>query len=352
MSPDPLPLGKLPPRLLARLLEAAGSGPAGSGDPDAGVLLGPAVGEDACVLAWECGDLVVATDPITLTPARAGAGAGARAGAGRYAVTVNANDVAVTGARPRWFLATVLLPPGTTEEDVDRLFGDLCTALAEVGATLVGGHTEVTSAVTKPVVVGQMIGLVERGRALATGGASPGDVVVQIGPVPVEGAVLLALELDPARTRGLDPSLLAAAAAAIDDPGISVVAAALTAAELGATAMHDPTEGGLASALHELATAAGLRLRLDRDQVIWFAPGVALCRAFGADPWATLGSGAILAAFRPDEAHRAIHGLRAKGFDVASIALAEEGPAGVVDTAGAPLAWPDRDELSRLLDQQ
>ena len=237
--PDvPLPTGKVPSPLLAVLLDEFGALP-----PE--VRLGPAIGEDGCAIAVPSGVLVAATDPITLTGVDVG----------RLAVIVNANDVAVMGVRPRWFLATVLLPPGTSDRAVRELFAAMRAGLAEVGAALVGGHTELTPAVTKPVVVGQMLGIAEEARLVTTGGARPGDVVVQIGPVPVEGAAVLAAEAR-AQLEGVDPAVLAAAARALDDPGVCVVEAALAAADLGATALHDPTEGGIAAGLHELAAAA------------------------------------------------------------------------------------------------
>ena len=275
----PLPPGKLPVRLMSRLL--AGFGPL---PPE--VILGPAVGEDACAIRVSGDVLVVATDPITLTGRDVG----------RSAVTVNANDVAVTGARPRWFLATVLLPPGTTEQAVESLFTEMHASLTESGIVLVGGHTEVTRAVTQPVVVGQMLGLAEGGHVVKTGGVRTGDVVFQIGRAPIEGAAVLAEE-GAALLGTLDPGLLTAAQRALDSPGISVVTVALLAARLGATAMHDPTEGGLAAGLHEMAAASGVRLTVDGDRVLWWEPAIALCQALGADPWATLASGTLLAAF-------------------------------------------------------
>jgi hydrogenase maturation factor len=223
-GPD-LPAGKLPTDLLARILEELGERPAE-------VRLGPAVGEDACAVEVPSGVLVAATDPITLTSSDVG----------RWAVVVNANDVAVMGVRPRWFLACVLLPLGVDSADVEALFASMRDALATVGATLVGGHTEITPVVTQPVVVGQMLGISESGRFIATAGARPGDVVVQVGPVPVEGAAVLAAE-HRWRLDRVDPSTVRTAAAALGNPGISVVEAALAAAELGATALHDPTEG-------------------------------------------------------------------------------------------------------------
>lgn len=321
-----IPPGKVPVEVLARNLADIGPGPAE-------VLVGPAIGEDACAIEVPAGIIVAAADPITLTGA----------GVGRSAVIVNANDVAVMGARPRWFLATVLLPPGTTEGDVDALFASMRAALAEVGAVLVGGHTEVTPVVTQPLVAGQMLGTAER--VIRTSGAAVGDAVVLVGRVPVEGAAVLAAEAA-GRLSALDPGIVRAAARAADDPGISVVEAALIAARLGASALHDPTEGGLAAGLHELALASGVRLEVDAARVLWFEPGVAVCRALGADPWATLASGALLAAFPPDRVPAATSELAAAGFPTAVIGWARPGR-GVVDTIGRPLPWPARDEVAR-----
>jgi len=328
MARSPIPLGKVPVDLLARLLGESGPMP---GE----VLLGPALGEDACALDLPGGVLVVATDPITLTGRDIG----------RHAVAVNANDVAVMGVRPRWFLATILVPPGSTEAEIEALFSGVRRGLQEIGATLVGGHTEVTDAVARPIVIGQMLGLAVNRRFISTAGVRPGDVIVQIGAAPVEGAAVLAVEAA-SRLEGLDPAVTAAAAAGAEVPGISVVDAALDAAELGATALHDPTEGGLAAGLHELAAAAGVRLRVDRARLLWFEPGLAVCRALGADPWATLASGSLLASFAP--AQGAAEALAARGYAVAVIGTAEVGQ-GVHDTSDRSIAWPSRDEVSRLL---
>lgn len=331
MATDPLLPGKLPASLLAELLRAVpGQDPA--------VRLGPAIGEDAAAIDVPEGTLVVATDPITLTSSDAG----------RYAVVINANDVAVTGAAPRWFLVAMLLPPGIEVAEVRALFAEVTAALDELGATLVGGHSEVTPAVTQPVLVGQMLGVVGAGRLVTSSGASPGDVLVQVGPVPVEGAAVLAAG-GHHRLTGVTPAELAAAARAADDPGISVVAAALRAAELGATAMHDPTEGGLAAGLHELAAAADVSLSLEGAAIAWFAPGQAVCRALGADPWATLASGCLLATFPAEGAEAAVTELRRSGHPAVRIGTVEHGAG--VQVNGAPLPYPESDEVARLLDE-
>ena len=327
---DPLPTGKLPVELLRELLGAAAPS-----RPE--VRLGPALGEDACAIDVPAGTLIAATDPITLTGS----------GVGSHAVLINANDVAVMGVRPRWFLAVVLLPRGAAASDARALFAAMRTALDQVGAVLVGGHTEVTSAVTQALVVGQMLGLAEDRRFVRTGGARPGDAILQVGPAPVEGAAVLAEEASD-RLDAVAPEALALARRALLQPGVSIVEPALLAAELGAVSLHDPTEGGLADGLHELAEASGVAVRLDEDSVLWFEPGRAVCRALGADPWGALASGTLLAAFPAESAERARAQLEAEGAPARVIGTAREGR-GVELSDGRALPRFGRDEVARVL---
>ena len=332
MDATALPTGKLPVQLLTRLL----------GDPDAlpaEVLVGPAVGEDACALALPGGVLVAASDPITLT---------GRA-AGRHAVIVNANDVAVAGVRPRWFLAAVLLPPGTDEKEVEALFFEMRARSARSGPPWWAA-----TARSPPRSPGRLSSA--RCSALPRTGASSRP------PGRARGTWSCRSVSSRSRARRFSPPRPGASWPAWTPPWSgplrrrrSVRASRSStprssAATLGARALHDPTEGGLAAALHEMAAAAGIRLRVDRAQVLWFEPGVALCRVLGADPWATLASGALLAAFDRADASAAAETLRAQGWAVAAIATAEPGR-GVVDTEDQPIPWPARDEVSRLLER-
>lgn len=330
MNEPRLPTGKLPVALLRHLLDAYRQT-----SPE--LLLPPTVGEDAAVIDLAGGVLVAATDPITLTGKEIGA----------HAVTVNANDVAAMGVRPRWFMAVVLLPVGTTEAGVTELFEGMHAGLDESGIVLVGGHTEITPVVNQPVVIGQMMGFQEDGRFVRTGGVQPGDVVLQIGPVPIEGAAVLANEAG-ARLSRVPDAVLAEARAAFKAPGISVVAPALRAATLGATAMHDPTEGGLSAGLYEMAEASGVALTVDAQAVLWFGPGKIICEALGADPWGVLASGALIAAFPKARAEEAQAALKAEGYATSLIAQAHAG-SGITTTTGAVLPYYEQDEVSRVL---
>lgn len=323
-----LEAGKLPLELLTRLL---GELP----PPPPELRLGARIGEDACGIDVDDGVIVAAADPITLTSEETG----------RLAVLVNANDVAVSGARPRWFLAVILVPPGSSEGLVHGLFRSIRETLDELGAHLVGGHTEVTPAVNRPVVVGQMLGFAERD-VVTTGGFEPGELVVQVRPAPIEGAAVLAREA--AGLEAVDPTLLEQARSALEQPGVSVVDPAILATGLGATALHDPTEGGLAAGLHEMAAAAGHRIVVDPGSVLWFAPGVAVCEALGANPWSTLASGTLLATFPVAAVQNALASLAAAGHEAAVVARVEDGT-GVEAEDGEPIPWADRDEVARLL---
>jgi hydrogenase maturation factor len=305
--------------------------------------VGPQVGEDAAVL--DLGDryLVATTDPITFVTEELG----------WYVLVVNANDLAVRGAAPRWFLATCLLPEGrTTEGWVRALFAQLGDACAALGVALVGGHTEVTAGLDRPLIVGTMLGEVAKERLVTTSGARPGDVLVLTKGVPVEGTSIIArLRGAELRARGYDEQWLHRARATL--ARLSVVPEALLAAGLVPVhAMHDPTEGGIATALWELAQAAGVGLVVEAERIPLVPEGAILCREFGLDPLGTIASGALLLSLAPTDAGVLLHALAREGIDAAFIGRVVPREAGVVLTRGGepgPLPRFDQDELTRLL---
>ncbi len=334
----PLPVGKLRAELLEQLFRKYVP-------HDPRVVVGPRVGEDAAVL--DLGDryLVATTDPITFATDELG----------RYALHVNANDLAVRGARPLWFLATVLLPEGgASESRVEALFVELTEACAELGVALVGGHTEVTAGVPRPLVIGTMLGEVEKDRLVTTGGACEGDALLLTKGVPLEGAAILARERgDDAARRGVPADVIERARGFLRDPGISVVPEARLACRAARVhAMHDPTEGGLATACWELAQAADLGLRVDRERVPVLAEGRRLCEAFGLDPLGTIASGALLLSVDPADAEAVIAACTQAGIACAAIGRVTPRNAGVVlASAGVPRPMPSfaQDEITKLL---
>jgi hydrogenase maturation factor len=332
-----LPVGKLRATTLQALLDKRPV-------KDPRVVVGPKVGEDAAVI--DLGDryLVATTDPITF----------ATDDIARYALQVNANDVAVRGARPRWFLATLLLPEGrTTDDSVERLFTELHAACDELDVALVGGHTEVTHGLDRVVIVGTMLGEVAKDKLVTTGGARVGDAVVLTKGVPLEGAAIIAREREAELlARGVRPAVVRRAKAFLRTPGLSVLPEVEIACELAAVhAMHDPTEGGVATALHELADAAGVGLRIDRDRLTILPEGRELCAAFGLDPLGTLASGALLLTLAPADAGIVIHALARESIDshfIGQVVPREQGVVLVQGSRQEPLPVFAQDEIAKL----
>lgn len=330
-----LPVGKLSGAFLARLF-------AKHVTLDARVVLGPRVGEDAAVIDMGDRYLVATTDPITFVTEDLG----------WYALVVNANDVAVRGAAPRWFLATCLLPAGgATEQSVEELFGQLGAACRELGVSLVGGHTEVTHGLDRPLVVGTMLGEVARDRLVTTGGARVGDALLLTKGIPLEGTSIIArVRAEELARRGYDEAFLARARAYL--ARLSIVPDARLATELAPIhAMHDPTEGGLATALWELAEAAGVGVRVEAERVPVLPEGRALCDEFGLDPLGTIASGALLMALDPGDAGTVLRGLARAGIEgalVGEVVAREAGVTLVRDGRRGELPVFPQDEITRL----
>ncbi len=334
-----IPAGKLPAALLQAFLEKYAV-------LDERVVVGPKVGEDAAVLAMGDRYLVVTSDPITFVTEDLG----------WYAVAVNANDLAVRGARPQWFLATLLLPEGqTTEASAEALFSQLSQACQSLGVSLVGGHTEITHGVDRPIIVGTMLGEVAPDKLVTTGGAKVGDVLLLTKGIPIEGVSIIArTKAQELRARGFTETFLDRVREFLHRPGISVLPEAALATELAPVhAMHDPTEGGLATGLWELAQASGVGLRIETERIPILPEGERLCLEFGLDPLGTIASGALLLTLAPSDAATVLHACARDGIDCAFIGHvvpAEDGVTLVGKGEATPLPTFQRDEIVKLLE--
>ncbi len=337
---SPFPVGKLPPELLVTLLSALPS-------PDPRVVVGPGMGLDAAVIDMGDHYLVAKTDPITF----------ATDDIGWYAVNVNANDIACMGAQPKWFMVTALLPAGQADAVMaERILLQIKEACAVLNIALVGGHTEITYGLDRPILVGSMLGEVAKDRLVTSRGAHVGDAVLLTKAVPLEGTALIAREKEQdLRRRGFSDDFVAGAKNLLRDPGISVVREALVGAEVGAaTAMHDPTEGGLATGLRELAHASHVGLAVDGDAIPFSKEGLALCAAYSLDPLGVIASGSLLLTVPSEK----INDLLGR-FDSAGVACAiigrvvprEEGM--TIARAGVVAELPrfEVDEIARLFGQ-
>ncbi len=332
-----LPLGKLDMAFLADLL-----GRYAHHDPR--VVVGPQVGEDTAVVDFGDRYLVAKTDPITFATDQIG----------WYAVHVNANDLATSGAMPRWLLATLLLPEGkTTERLVETILAQIHDACEELGIALVGGHTEVTTGLDRPIVVGHLLGEVDKDKLVRTSGAMVGDDLILAKGIAIEGTAIIAREMaEDLRQRGYDEGWIDRAQRFLYDPGISVWREARLAIEaVPVHSMHDPTEGGLATGIHEMARASNAGAWLDMDRVPILPQCAELCRTYGLDPLGLIASGALLLAVAPQDSARLLAAYDQAGVSasiIGQLAPIEEGLTMRQGGQVRPLPRFDQDEITKL----
>ncbi len=324
--------GKIPAGILARFIEGL--------DTDDTVSTGPGVGEDAALIDTGERELyVVTSDPITF----------ATNNIGYYTVLINSNDIATTGGHPRWLSATILFPNGTTEETAQTLLEDLGSACNRSGITLIGGHTEITDAVSRTVVSGTMIGTVERDRVVDKSKMRPGDTILLTKAIAIEGTGLLAFEFaDRLSAAGIDTTEIERAKRYSE--ALSIVEEARTAVDAGnVSAMHDVTEGGIATALSELGKIRGLEIDADRIPILPEANR--FCIALGLDPLGLIGSGNLLIACPEDSEASIVTAVRNIGVDIQPIGRVSERQSGVRwHRSGRSIREPvfEVDEIARL----
>lgn len=326
--------GKLPVDVLKTCI-----GSTGVHDPH--VRIGPRFGEDCAVIDLGQQYLVVTTDPVTFTTADVG----------WYAVHVNANDVATMGARPRWFQTCLLLSLDTTEASVREIFSQIDAACRELGVSVTGGHTEVTPSVGHAVVVGTMTGTVAKDRLVTTAGLRPGDLVVMTRTAGLEGTSILFHEKRRELQNVLPSELCREAQDIRQRFGISVVDAALLAARYGATAMHDPTEGGVGMGLFELTAASGLGLTVELDRIAVLDSTASICAHFDLDPLGLISSGTLLLAIPAEKWSELDRAFRSEATPATVIGRVTQEPGIQALRDGRPVSFvhSERDELLKVV---
>ena len=331
--------GKLPLDLLTKLLHTIPI-------EDPRVVVGPASGEDAAVLDMGDHYLVAKTDPITFATELVG----------WHAVQINANDLAVMGATPKWFMCTLLLPEGTSEQKISSIFQQIHEACTDLGITLIGGHTEITYDLPRPIAIGCMLGEVAKTNVILTSNASPGDSIILTKGIAIEGTSILANDYsNELLEKGVSETLIQKASRFLLCPGISVVKdAQIAQSNANIHSMHDPTEGGIATGLLEIAAAAGVGLKVYLENIPILQECKAFCDALGINPLGLIASGALLATLPKNEVPELIRSMAKHEIPVFEIGQITEATDGVqLIVSGKELSLPvfERDELARWLSQ-
>jgi len=333
-----LPTGKVPPRTLVRAVYRY------LGVKDERVILGPSIGEDAALIDMGDRVLVLTSDPIT----------GAVENIGWLSVHVNANDVATRGARPRWYLCSILLPDGAEEPFLEDIMKQVDQAACELEVSVVGGHSEVSPGLSRPVVVGSMVGETAKNRFVSSSGAKLGDKIILTKGAGIEGTAILATDLPHLLKAKLGEETLVRAKAFIKK--ISIVKEAMVAMDVGGVdAMHDPTEGGLIAGVWELAEAAKVGVQVSEEQVQVEPETRAVCDLFQIDPLQTISSGALLIVVKPDRAEALQSSLRREGIaaSVIGVILKQEEGRRLIKKSGETISLvpPEQDHLYKVLNR-
>lgn len=330
-----LPIGKIDPEILGNFLLRYTR-------KDERVVIGAGIGEDAAVIDMGSILLVAKTDPITHAATEIG----------RYAVHINANDIAAMGGTPKWYLATILMPKGSHAEDVGLIFAQLSKSCEEIGVVYCGGHTEVTTSVKHPVVIGQMLGEASRENLKPSSGAKVGDDLIMTKTAALEATAIIALEKEKELKKHFSPEMIRRAQNYLHEPGLSVLKEAEIMSRMrGVHALHDPTEGGIATGLFEIAGASGVGAQVYDDQIPIAQETGLLCAHFRINPLGAFASGSLLAAVSPEDSGRAMEALASANIPAARIGKIVERTEGLkLMRKGEILPLPifHQDELSRL----
>jgi hydrogenase expression/formation protein HypE len=272
------------------------------------VTVGPSAGIDGAVLDAGNKSLIVSMDPIT----------GAVERIGWLAVNVNANDVATFGVEPAFLFSCILLPENADRKMVEVICTQMDAAAKDLGIAIVGGHCESTMRLANPIVVGCVMGLTEKGRYVTAGGAKLGDRLILTKSAGIEGTAILASDREAELKKTVSDTALRNAMNFYGQ--ISVVKDALTACKTGGVhAMHDPTEGGVASGIHEMADASGLGVRVFEDKIAVQPETAKICSHFGIDPLQLIGSGALLISAEAKFAEKIVKSLEKRQIQASII---------------------------------
>ena len=310
---------------------------------DETTIVGPKIGEDAAVIDFGDRYLVATTDPITFATDEIG----------WYTIHINANDIATMGARPRWLLTTILLPErDTTESMVESIFSQLSSACQSIHISLCGGHTEITSGIDRPIVIGQMLGEVGKSRLVTSSGAQIGDDVVLTKGIAIEATSIMAREKSGELRSRFSHQCLDRCRKFLHDPGISVVRDAEIATQTAHVhAMHDPTEGGLAMGLYEICEAAQVGVLIKDENIHVFSESEQLCHHFHLDPLGSIASGALLICLAPEDTENVVGALRSAEIHASIIGTVKERDFGVkIEEKRKIQDVPrfERDEISKI----
>jgi hydrogenase expression/formation protein HypE len=321
-----LKIGKVPPDILQKSVYPF------LGTKRNEVLVHSGLGEDCSIIDFGSQVAVISCDPIT----------GADNHSGWLSVFVSCNDIAACGAKPIGILTTVLLPQGSTQGELTAIMKGIHEAAKSIKIEVLGGHSEITAAVTKPVICTTAMGVAKKDAFVTSSGAKPGDDVIVTKAIGLEGTAILATDFENFLIDKIPESQIKTAQKFIHK--ISVISDGLVAAKAGVSAMHDITEGGLLGACCEIAQASGVGIKIYKESIPILPETISICEAFKINPLGLISSGSMLIC-TPD-GNRVLSSLKSMDIPATIIGTITQKDKYIVSNGSKiPIVLPERDEL-------
>ena len=300
------------------------------------ILVGAAIGEDCSVIDFGEDICVLSTDPIT----------GAANEIGKLAIHISCNDVASNGVEPIAVLLTIIAPENTSIDDIVQVIEDAKEAASSLNVEIIGGHTEISNAVNRILVSTTCIGKGKKELMITSHGAKVGDDVIMTKWVGLEGSAILAHDREKELQLVIGQDLIGQAKGYMDY--ISVVPEGIIAGQLGVTAMHDVTEGGLLGAVWEIAEASKVAIEIKEELIPITDVTRAICNHYKIDPLGLISSGVML--ITTAHSKELLSALKEKGIQATKIGEVVEGQSSLVKQGKkTPINPPQSDELFKVI---
>ena len=304
------------------------------------VLTRPGIGEDCAVVDFGSYDCVMSTDPITA----------AISDIGRLSIHISCNDIASNGIEPLGIMLAVMLPVGTTEEDIEEMMRQAGEVSERLGIEIIGGHTEITPAVNKPVIVSTAIGRAPKSGSQQADQLVPGDYIMITKSAGLEGSGIIACDFEEELKQVLTDEEIAEARSLLDH--VSVVTEGVAAGKIGTHGMHDVTEGGVLGAVWELCQIAGTGAEVWIDEIPVKEVTKKICSHFGIDYLRLISSGCMVIMVPPEKKDAMKAAMDAVGIESSYIGIITEPDKGIIMKTGdtvAEVAPPASDELYKVV---
>ena len=276
------------------------------------VRVRPGIGEDCAVVDFGDWDCIMSTDPIS----------SAISDIGRLCIHITCNDIASNGVKPLGIMLAVMLPEGTTDDDVEHIMGQAADTAAELEVEIIGGHTEITPAVSQPVIVSTAIGKAPAGTSQSGNDMVPGDYIMMTKSCGLEGAAIAAADYEEKLLSVMSRKEILAARSFLER--VSVVAEGVAAGKVGTHGMHDITEGGILGAVWEMCQISGCGAEVWEEEIPIEQETAKICDFFGLDPLRLISSGSMLIIAAEDKKDEMIAAIGEAGVAVTVIGRVKE----------------------------